>query len=704
MPKYLLVFSLCAVLGIVHAQNEPFALGADISWVQQRENPASAGGGNVQYYHNGQARDMLDILKENGFNYIRLRLFVDPTVEVPEDRDVQRDWYASPYSTRGYCGLDSTIKYAKKVKAAGMKFLLDFHYSDTWADPGKQYKPVSWRGLNFTELTARVRSYTRESLEAFRDNDVLPDMVQVGNEVINGMIHPDGRSWASGGVGGWPSFARLVHAGINGVKDVDQNILIMMHTVADASPSPNSWLTSLKTNLNTIEAGFGNRIDVFGISYYPRWHGDLNTLQGQLNAVANNHDIKISIVEYADFHREVNDMVFALPNNKGFGTFVWEPQEFAGDNSVPLFDWRNSPSGRHSNARLLLYPQMAIDYGLTASSSSSRPPSSSSVTPSSSSVAPSSSSATTITCTLPAGLVAGTNVNAAAQRGYLRCSNTGNAPTTGSPTWNGNPRAPFNGTTVAAAGNYTGITVTANCGLGATSVSGTCNNIAIAAASSSSSIAPSSSSANSFTCTGLVATGTVGTAITAPTVRCNGTTVTNNLTWTPTGRVPTAAGTLAVSVSRGNATGTGNACAGMTALCGNVSVSAAPSSSSIAPSSSSSLASSSSAAAPSSSSFNGASSSSSSSSEAGSSSSAGSTPIIAVNNQTPFHIYTTGNYIILENLPANSKVEIYNLGGKLIYATSSSANSGKMKIPVQAKGMYVVKVGSTPPLLLPLLP
>ncbi|MDR2580623.1 MAG: rhamnogalacturonan lyase [Fibromonadaceae bacterium] len=233
-------------------------------------------------------------------------------------------------------------------------------------------------------------------------------------------------------------------------------------------------------------------------------------------------------------------------------------------------------------------------------SSSSIAPSSSSATPSSSSVAPSSSSSPpssssvappTITCTLPAGLVAGTNVNAATQRGYLRCSNTGNAPTVGTPAWSGAPRAPFNGTTVAAAGNYTGITVTANCGTNANpnNVSGTSNNIAIAAATSSSSVAPSSSSANSFTCTGLVATGTVGTAITAPTVRCNGTTVTNNLTWTPTGRIPTAAGTLAVNVSRGNATGTGSACAGMTALCGNVSVSAAPSSSSATvPSSSSS--------------------------------------------------------------------------------------------------------------------
>ncbi|MCL2284423.1 MAG: arabinogalactan endo-1,4-beta-galactosidase [Fibromonadales bacterium] len=383
----LLGFAACAF-----AQNEPFALGADISWIQQRENPAAAGGGNVKYYHDGQAQDMLAILKEHGFNYIRLRLFVDPTAGVPEDtaraKAENSTWYASPYSSRGYCGLDSTIKYAKKVKAAGFKFLLDFHYSDTWADPGKQYKPMSWRGLNSAQVIEKVRSYTKESLEKFKANDVLPDMVQVGNEVVGGMIHPDGN-------GNNANFAKLVHAGINGVKDVDANIKIMMHSIAQSNRYPNNWLTTLKTNLNAVEANFANKIDVYGLSYYPEWHGDLNTLQSILTSIANTHNIKISVVEYADKHREVNDMVFALPDNKGFGTFVWEPQEFDGDNSLPLFDWKSGTnSGRYSNARLELYPQMAIDYGTKVPSSSSVIPSSSSVTPSSSS-APSSSSSLT---------------------------------------------------------------------------------------------------------------------------------------------------------------------------------------------------------------------------------------------------------------------------------------------------------------------
>nr|AGS52188.1 putative arabinogalactan endo-1,4-beta-galactosidase [uncultured bacterium contig00052] len=328
---------------------------------------------------------MLDILRNNGFNYIRLRLFVDPKATDPAVQNDASGWNPYPYSTAGYCGLDSTVKYAKRVKDKGFKLLLDFHYSDTWADPGKQYKPMSWRDLNFAQLTERVRSYTKESLEKFKENGVLPDMVQVGNEVVGGMMHPDGQ-------GNTANFARLVNAGINGVKDADPNIKIMMHTISERNP--NGWLTTLKNNLNGVEANAASKIDALGLSYYPRWHGDLDSLKRILTAVSNTHSIKIAVVEYADFHREVNDLVWELPSGKRLGTFVWEPQEFDGDNSKPLFDWRSGAnSGRYSNDRLLLYPQMAKDYGLTGSSSSATP-SSSSVAQSSSSIAPSSSSAT----------------------------------------------------------------------------------------------------------------------------------------------------------------------------------------------------------------------------------------------------------------------------------------------------------------------
>jgi len=376
--KILIILMLCLAAGFVCAQNEPYALGADISWMQQRENPVSVGGGGVKYYRGNQQDDLLTLLKGAGFNYIRLRLFVDPTAKITGESE-------SPYSARGYCGLDSTIKVAKRIKAAGMKFLLDFHYSDTWADPGKQYKPVSWSSLNTVPLlTEKVRSYTKESLQAFKNAGVLPDMVQVGNEVVGGMIWPEGK-------GNNQNFATLVNAGINGVKDVDANIKIMMHTITIQNNTfADSWFETLKSNLNKVEANAANKIDVIGISYYPRWHGNLDTLSKVLTALASKNNIKIAVAEYADKHREVNDLVYNLPSKKGLGTFVWEPQEFSGDNSLPLFDWTNN--ARRSNARLELYPQMATDYGLSnVPSSSSKAQSSSSNTPSSSSGVSSSS-------------------------------------------------------------------------------------------------------------------------------------------------------------------------------------------------------------------------------------------------------------------------------------------------------------------------
>ncbi|MDR2732173.1 MAG: glycosyl hydrolase 53 family protein [Fibromonadaceae bacterium] len=348
MSKVQFILTAAVFSCIAYAQNEPFALGADISWIQQKENEG------VRYYHEGMRQDPFIILKEHGFNYIRLRLFVDPTAKIPGENE-------SPYSPRGYCGLDSTVKMAKRVKAAGMKFLLDFHYSDTWADPGKQYKPMSWQSLTtLAQLSAMVRSYTKEALEVFEANGVLPDMVQVGNEVVSGMIWDVGRNYSPGS---WSNFAALVNAGIDGVRDVDQNIKIMMHTINEKNP--NGWLTNLKN------AGV-NRVDVFGLSYYSKWHGQPDSLKKVTAAVARTHpEVKIAVAEYSGFHRKVNDIIYDLPDNKGFGTFVWEPADWNdnGEGKV-LFDWvSGTNSGRHSNETLELYPQMAIDYGLTGSSS-----------------------------------------------------------------------------------------------------------------------------------------------------------------------------------------------------------------------------------------------------------------------------------------------------------------------------------------------
>lgn len=303
-----------------------FIIGADISGSHSLVESGRT------FEDNGEDKTLLAILKEHGFNWIRLRMFVDPTVKVPEVPN------ESPYSMSGACDLEHTVDFAKYIKEAGFKFLLDFHYSDTWADPGKQYKPVSWRDLSYEELVEQVRTYTRESLEAFEDAGVLPEMVQVGNEIVGGMIWPDGRS------SNMSQFAELVNAGIDGVKDVSEDIEIMIHSISERSPS--GWLSAL------ISAGV-ERIDVFGLSYYAQWHGTPDDLEQRVGDVADNHDVYIALAEYSDNHRRVNDIIFDLPDGKGLGTFIWEPT-----------GWGEALFNRGAtNERMDYYPEMVKAYG-----------------------------------------------------------------------------------------------------------------------------------------------------------------------------------------------------------------------------------------------------------------------------------------------------------------------------------------------------
>ena len=180
-------------------------IGADISWVQEQEDKGQ------KYYENGVQKDILQILKDNGFNWIRLRLFVDPTAE-------------NGYSKDGYCDLDHTIEMAKRIKAAGMKFLLDFHYSDNWADPGKQYPPASWSRDHGSGLEGRIYRYSNETIKKLMDEGVTPDMVQIGNEINHGMVWPQGKIDST-----YMSFCVMLRCASAGVRAANPDIKIMVH-------------------------------------------------------------------------------------------------------------------------------------------------------------------------------------------------------------------------------------------------------------------------------------------------------------------------------------------------------------------------------------------------------------------------------------------------------------------------------------------
>ncbi|MGE4285534.1 MAG: alpha/beta fold hydrolase [Phycisphaerae bacterium] len=296
---------------------QEFAIGADISWVPSQEDQGTV------FSDKGVQKDVLEILKDNKFNWIRLRLFVEPEAE-------------NGYSKDGYCGLEQTIAMAKRVKAAGLKFLLDFHYSDTWADPGKQFTPSAWKELSREQLEEKVYSYTKETLERFLSEEAAPDMVQIGNEINNGMLWPAGKLSEEGN-----SFYALLRSAGKAVRDVDPAIEIMVHIAKGGDNKHSVWFYD-----SIMENGID--FDVIGQSYYTQWHGTLDDLRQNLTSLAERYKKKIVVVEYQDKRKEVNEIVHQLPFGLGLGTFIWEATSPRWGN---LFD-----ASGNTNQNMAIYP------------------------------------------------------------------------------------------------------------------------------------------------------------------------------------------------------------------------------------------------------------------------------------------------------------------------------------------------------------
>lgn len=269
-------------------------LGADVSYLPQLEDRG------IKFSENGVEADALQILKNHDINYVRLRIFNDPK----SDRG-----YAPG---KGYCDLAHTLQMAKRVKQAGMKLLLDFHYSDNWADPGKQVKPANWKGLNFNNLKQQLHRYTLEVMTALKTQGTLPDMVQIGNEINHGII------WPEGNIRSIDSLAQLLNAGISAVRSIDPRVIVMLHVALGGQHDETVFFFE---NMIKRKVPF----DVIGLSYYPKWHGTLDDLRDNLMDLINRYNKQVVVVEYSQKKYEVNKIVFDLPNEKGLGTFIWEP-------------------------------------------------------------------------------------------------------------------------------------------------------------------------------------------------------------------------------------------------------------------------------------------------------------------------------------------------------------------------------------------
>lgn len=312
-----------------------FIKGMDVSMLPELEALGA------KYYDQGKQEDAITIMQAHGINYIRARLWVNP--QSPDHKA-----FGGGNST-----LDRAIELGKRAHAHGMKYLLDIHYSDFWTDPGKQMKPQSWEKLPFDKLVTKVYDYTDQVMKAHRQAGVVPDMVQVGNELNSGMLWPDGKSWGGDGKE-FDRLSKLLKAGIKGVRDNTQTgetIPVMLHLAKAGDNGAFRWWFDEITKHQV-------QYDVIGMSYYPFWHGPMNKVQENLNDViaryhkpvmlvetsfpftskngdslangyAENKPIEgypISVNGQAHFLNDIMMMLNNLPNKMGLGIVYWEPE------------------------------------------------------------------------------------------------------------------------------------------------------------------------------------------------------------------------------------------------------------------------------------------------------------------------------------------------------------------------------------------
>ncbi len=319
------LFSLLAILlsNLLLAQHKEsvFAKGADVGWLPQMEATG------YQFYNTeGKETDCLQILKDLGMNSIRLRVWVNPSND----------------KASGHCSKEETIAMALRAQKMGFRIMINFHYSDSWADPAKQFKPKAWEKHSFTELLNDVYNHTFDVINALKVAGVTPEWVQVGNEIPGGMLWPDGST------ANWPQLGQLLNKGYDAVKAVDQNIKVIVHV---DEGNNNEKFRTFFDNATAQKV----RYDVIGLSYYPYWikkdyTETIADLQFNLNDMAQRYGKEVMIVEVGGEDDKVQNTyelltatikaVKNVPNNKGIGVLYWEPQGARSWSHYALSAWQ----------------------------------------------------------------------------------------------------------------------------------------------------------------------------------------------------------------------------------------------------------------------------------------------------------------------------------------------------------------------------
>lgn len=280
------------------------AKGADVSWLTQMESSG------IKFYNSaGTPTECMQLLKSLGMNSIRLRVWVNPA--------------------NGWNNTADVVAKAIRAKNLGMKLLIDFHYSDTWADPGSQTKPSAWASQDVAALQTSIYNHTFSVMNELKLNGITPEWVQVGNETNDGMLWPEGRASTN-----MANYAKFFIAGYNAVKAVSPASKVMVHLSNGYDNALYRWnLDGLKTS--------GAQWDVIGMSLYPtpaNWNTLTTQCLANMNDMVARYGSEIMVCEVGmswdqpsacnAFITDIINKVRSLSNNKGIGVFYWEPEAY----------------------------------------------------------------------------------------------------------------------------------------------------------------------------------------------------------------------------------------------------------------------------------------------------------------------------------------------------------------------------------------
>ena len=368
---------LIAILGIcsLGAFAQKY-VGGDISLLPKYEDA-----GAKYYEYDGNAiTSPLKFFKQQGMNAMRLRLFVDPSKNTGEDKDANVCQDLAYVKTLG-----------KRIKDAGFKLMLDFHYSDTWADPGKQWTPDAWKNLSDAELQQKIYDYTKDVLEQMKAVGAEPDMIQTGNEISYGMLwgtraavgnNSTNRCWPSSPTTNWNRFINLLKQANKACREVCPEAKIIVHTerTSISQQKDNANYTALNNFYSKMKTA-GIDYDIIGLSFYPYFHGAISELEGAIDLLEKNYsDKQIMIVEfgypyawavggttynytsqypYSDAGQKAitSDVIKMLNNHKNVNGFFWWWMEYNAKDSNLQETWYNAPlfDSRTGKATSALY-------------------------------------------------------------------------------------------------------------------------------------------------------------------------------------------------------------------------------------------------------------------------------------------------------------------------------------------------------------